>query len=146
MQLMAPLDVGVVGGGGFSLRREEFPHRPRRTVSCALLPLLLQRGGCQSVRDVTVMILLLRTVYVHVSYSCTRVGTSRRVVQERSAKSVWSPLFVSLALVRSHLVARSSGSSSLRSPQSLRNTQVTMSLTALGVDATSEIASDKTCA
>ena len=79
MQLMAPLDVGVVGGGGFSLRREEFPHRPRRTVSCALLPLLLQRGGCQSVRDVTVMILLLRTVYVHVSYSCTRVGTSRRV-------------------------------------------------------------------
>ena len=102
MQLMAPLDVGVVGGGGFSLRREEFPHRPRRTVSCALLPLLLQRGGCQSVRDVTVMILLLRTVYVHVSYSCTRVGTSRRVVQERSAKSVWSPLFDPLALVRSH--------------------------------------------
>ena len=114
MQLMAPLDVGVVGGGGFSLRREEFPHRPRRTVSCALLPLLLQRGGCQSVRDVTVMILLLRTVYVHVSYSCTRVGTSRRVVQERSAKSVLVFLTDAIPLVSSHLVARSLVLSSLR--------------------------------
>ena len=114
MQLMALLDVGVVGGGGFSLRREEFPHRPRRTVSCALLPLLLQRGGCQSVRDVTVMILLLRTVYVHVSYSCTRVGTSRRVVQERSAKSVLVSLTDAIPLVCSHLVARSLVLSSLR--------------------------------
>ena len=114
MQLMAPLDVGVVGGGGFNLRREEFPHRPRRTVSCALLPLLLQRGGCQSVRDVTVMILLLRTVYVHVSYSCPRVGTSRRVVQERSAKSVLVSLTDAIPLVCSHLVARSLVLSSLR--------------------------------